>query len=519
MMISFPVKKLYLFVLRSYLGPMVLTFFIALFILLMQFLWKYVDDMVGKGFEWYVIAELLFYASATFVPMALPLAILLASLMTFGNLGEHYELVAMKASGISFRKAMLPLIIFTIMLSGVAFYFSNNVLPFANLKFGTLLFDVREKKPALNINEGIFYNEIENYVIRIGKKEKDGKTIRNVMIFDHTESMGNNNVTVAEWGTMENTPDKKFLIFRLYNGFNYYEPSNKREHNYSRPLQRTRFEEEMRRFDLSEFNMIRSKEELFKDNYQMQNLHQLELSTDTLRMELNQRVDQISDMLIKNYYWYQLTDSNLYKPVQPMTAVPDSFVTMFTPREQRKIIDVALSGARGVSQQLEYLEKEIRAKNEMIYRHEIEWHRKFTLSIACLILFFVGAPLGAIIRKGGLGLPVVFSTLFFIIFHVISITGEKFVREGIIPPWEGMWISSLVFLPIGIILTYSASTDARILSTDWWSMSFRRSFGKIKGRRKWKPVSVAADAMSGSNSHSDLNNSVKTASREHPSDL
>jgi len=165
-------KKIYRFVLKSFIGPMALTFFIALFILLMQFLWKYVDDMVGKGFEWYVLAELMFYASATFVPMALPLAVLLASLMTFGNLGEHYELVAIKAAGISFRKAMMPLVVFIVLLSGLAFYFSNNILPIANLKYGVLLFDIREKKPALNINEGIFYNELEGYVIRIGKKRQ-----------------------------------------------------------------------------------------------------------------------------------------------------------------------------------------------------------------------------------------------------------------------------------------------------------------------------------------------------------
>ncbi|HOV12479.1 MAG TPA: LptF/LptG family permease, partial [Bacteroidales bacterium] len=223
-------KKIYRFVLKSFMGPMVLTFFIALFILLMQFLWKYVDDMVGKGFEWYVLAELMFYASATFVPMALPLAVLLASLMTFGNLGEHYELVAIKAAGISFSKALMPLVVFIVLLSGLAFYFSNNILPIANLKYGVLLFDIREKKPALNINEGIFYNELEGYVIRIGKKDKNGADIQDVMIYDHTDATGNNNVTLAEKGRMESTADKKTLIFMLYNGYNYYEPASTREH-------------------------------------------------------------------------------------------------------------------------------------------------------------------------------------------------------------------------------------------------------------------------------------------------
>ena len=215
-------KKIYVFVLKSFVGPMVFTFFIAVFILLMQFLWKYVDDIVGKGFEWYTILQLMFYASATFVPLALPLAVLLASLMTFGNLGEHYELVAMKAAGISFRQAMFPLLLFIVLLSGMALYFSNYVLPIVNLKYGTLLFDIREKKPALNINEGVFYSELQGYVIRVGKKDKDGVTIRDVMIADHTEDMGNINVTVADSGRMETMGKQPpILVFTLYQGYNY----------------------------------------------------------------------------------------------------------------------------------------------------------------------------------------------------------------------------------------------------------------------------------------------------------
>jgi len=467
-------KKIYQFVLKSFMGPMVLTFFIALFILLMQFLWKYVDDMVGKGFEWYVLAELLFYASATFVPLALPLAVLLASLMTFGNLGEHYELVAIKAAGISFRKTMFPLVVFIILLSGCAFYFSNNILPIANLKYGALLFDIREKKPALNINEGVFYSELQGYVIRIGKKDKNGVDISNVMIFDHTENMGNINATIAEKGKMETTPDKKTLVFTLYNGFNYYEPVSTRERHVDKALQRTRFEEETRRIDLSELNMIRSKEDLFKDNYQMLNLRQLQVAIDT---QVNQKIRRemiIGKYVKNNFSFYARTDTAKYGAASRPAAIKADFISNFPKPEQIPIVDLALDNVRGIHQQLDYYNREINMKRELIARHEIEWYRKFTLSVACLILFFIGAPLGAIIRKGGLGLPVVFSTLFFIIFHVISMTGEKFAREGIVPVYEGMWLPTMIYLPIGILLTYSASTDSRVLSIDWWTVIINR---------------------------------------------
>jgi len=462
------IKKLDGFVLKSFIGPMILTFFIALFILVLQFVWKYVDDFVGKGFEWYIIMELLFYASLTFIPMALPLAVLLASLMTFGNLGENYELVAVKSSGISFRRAMLPLVVFIFVLSGCAFYFSNYVLPIVNLKYGTLLFDVREKKPALNINEGLFYKDLEGYVIRVGKKEQDGVTIKDVMIFDHTEGMGNTNMTVADSGRMEMTKDKRFLIFTLYKGINYYEPNTKQSDNITRPLQRTKFDEEKRRIDLTELNMIRSKEDLFKDNYQMLNLNQLSLQKDTLIMEFRKRQKETHDYLLRNFYYYTVMDTVRYDPKKNTQKLGKDFISNFPQKDKKEIVQLALNNARGVSQQVEYIGKELTAKSEIIAKFGIEWQRKFTLSIACLVLFFIGAPLGAIIRKGGLGLPVVFSTLFFIIFHVISMTGEKFAREGLLTPFSGMWLSSLIFMPIGILLTYSATTDSRILNVDWW---------------------------------------------------
>ena len=259
-----------------------MTFFISLFILLMQFLWKYIDDLVGKGLEWYIIAQLLFYASSTFVPLALPLAILLSSLMTFGNLGEYYELVAMKAAGISLRKIMMPLIIMSVIISLVAFYFSNNVLPIANLKFKSLLHDVKEQKLALDIKEGIFYNGLEGFSIRIGKKKNDDKTIRDIMIYDHTDRKGNVNLTVADSGRMELTSGGLILTFTLYNGYNYLERTDQSKYKQNRQHQKTKFREEVRTFNLMDFEMTRSNEDLFKNNYSMLNLN----SSEMLRIRL-----------------------------------------------------------------------------------------------------------------------------------------------------------------------------------------------------------------------------------------
>jgi len=521
-----------------------MTFFIALFIILMQFLWKYIDDLVGKGLEWQVILQLLFYASATFVPLALPLAILLSSLMTFGNLGEHFELVALKSSGISFQKFMRPLAILVILISLLAFYFSNNILPIANLKMGSLLFDVREQKPALNIKEGVYYKGIENYVIKVGKKDPDGIGIHNVMIYDHTQRMGNINLTYAKSGRMETTEDKKYLIFTLNEGFNLSEKVDLRVLESIRPLQRIYFKEQIRKFDLTSFAMNRTSEEFFKDNFQMLNLNQLQTAIDSLNLMLGGKFKEFNKSLENRYYYYanyntpndsmpdkqqvgeQLQQFRAIENEHPVADKPrinkaylnrmlessaqdkeepadkkasslaslknfDDLLTLFPKDEQQRIIESSLDAARSIKDYTFYASEDLWGRQRVIFRHEIEWHRKFTLSIACLILFFVGAPLGAIIRKGGFGLPVVISVLFFVIYHVTSITGEKFVRTGNMPAYEGMWIASAMLFPIGLFLTAKATSDSPLLDTDTYmkfykkiSRLFIKKKEKVKGERE-----------------------------------
>ncbi|MCX6276829.1 MAG: LptF/LptG family permease [Bacteroidetes bacterium] len=474
-------KKLDSFILKSYLGPLLMTFFIALFILLMQFVWKYIDDLVGKGLEWYVIVKLLLYASSTFVPLALPLAILLSSLMMFGNLGEHYELVTMKAAGISLSRIMRPLIVVSIFISAIAFYFSNTVLPFANLKFLSLLFDVREKKLAFNLKEGMFYDGIEGFVIRVGKKDKDGNTIRDIMVYDHTKRMGNVSLTTAEWGRMELSPDKKFLVFRLFNGTNYEERIDLRSYESTKPFQRTTFKEQYQTFDLSAFQLTRTDENLFKKNYEMQNISQLVFSIDSINNILEDEQKRYQNSYINSLQFFAMLGNSLKQKSTATVTFNPSVIYNFPTDNRFNILETARNAAIAAKQNLVTNNEILANKSKLIRKHQIVYHKKFSFSIACFLLFFIGAPLGAIIRKGGLGMPAVISTLFFILFWVISFVGEKYAIEGEVDPWQGIWFASAVLLPIGIFLTYKATNDASLFDMEAWIRAFQKIYKRDKG--------------------------------------
>lgn len=472
-------KKVDLFILKSYLGPLIMTFFIALFILLMQFLWLYVDDLVGKGLEWHVLLRLLFYASSTFVPMALPLAILLSSLMTFGNLGEHYELVALKASGISLKRIMLPLIILSVFISSLAFLFSNNVLPVANLKFRSLLYDVQQKKLAFKVKEGIFNKDLGDYILRIGGRADDGETIYDVMIYDHSDKNGNSKVTVAKSGNMKQTPMGDAIEFTLFDGYNYEEKTDQKDHRITRPFQTTQFQKEQIRFTIDN-GLNRTDENLFKHSYHMMDLNQLSKSKDSLNALLERRQYDYGESLIRKYKNYNRMDSlNLVKSLENDSIPVSDFTSILfdiNVLEREKVIESALTKGRNVKESVENMNQEVVGREDTIRNHDIAYHKKFTLSIACLILFFVGAPLGAIIRKGGLGLPVVMSTLFFIAYHILTMTGERAVKAGSMNLWVGVWMASAIFLPIGIFLTLKATSDAPLFDTETYKKLFEKIF-------------------------------------------
>ncbi len=448
---------------KSFLGSFFFTFFIVIFVLLMQWLWVYVDDLVGKGLSFKIILELFFHASITFVPMALPLAILLASIMSFGDLGEHYELVAIKASGISVWKAMKPLFVFSIILSGLAFVFSNSINPVATLKFKTLLFDVRKQKLAFDIKEGIFYKDIEDYVIYVDKKGEDGSTIYGVKIYDHTDRDGNNKIIVADSGVMSLSPNQRSIIFTLYNGNNYTEDnSDKQNYKYNRPFERMSFREEQIKFSLASFDLTRSNEDMFKSYQAMMNIHQLSTALDSLQRQYGAKQEDFCngfERRLANYENGKLRTENGELSVfsSQFSALEWPLMEHLDPKVRSKVLEMATGSSRNAKDNVAFHKQDFDAQRLNINRHKKEWHKKFTLSFACIIFFLIGAPLGAIIRKGGLGLPVVVSVLFFVIYYIISTVAERTAEYGDLNMFLGVWLSSLIILPIGLFLTFKAT--------------------------------------------------------------
>ncbi len=470
-------KKLHVLLLKSYLGPFVLTFFIVLFIFVMQFVWKHIDDFVGKGLEWYVIVELLLYASANLVPMSLPLAVLLSSIMTMGSLAEHYELVAMKSSGLSLFRIMLPLIAFILLVAMGAFYFNNTVSPYANLKFKSLLWDITKKKPSMELKEGVFYNGIEGYSIRVMDKDKDSKTLHDVLIYQHDQqSPGNRRVIRAKEGEMIKSPGGQNLMLHLRDGVSYDEiVSADRD---AVPHTKTVFEEDFITMDLSGFDLQRTDEDLWKSHMKMLSMSQLREAIDSLHHQSAKRKEEVSSYLMRSIS-IQDTSSTVG------AAIPDSVqlatYTTLKLADRRQVVSVAMNMTRNSKNYMTRSKEELTGRKEFINKHKLEWHRKLTLSFACILLFFIGAPLGAIIKKGGLGLPVIFSVLFFLVFHITSISGEKMVDSGKLSPFYGMWLSTIALLPIAIFLTYKAAKDAALFDNDayvrLWD-KLRRLFAK-----------------------------------------
>ena len=456
-------KKLYKLILKSFLGSFIFTFFIVIFVLLMQFLWVYVDDLVGKGLSLKILMELFFHASVTFVPMALPLAILLASIMSFGDLGEHYELVAIKASGISIWTAMRPLFIFSIMLSGLAFIFSNSINPVAMLKFKTLLFDVRKQKLAFDIKEGVFYKDIENYVIYVDKKGKDGSTIYGVKIYDHTDREGNSKIMVADSGMMSLSPNQRSIVFTLYNGHNYTEDnSNKQTFKVNRPFERMSFREEQIKFSLASFDLTRSNEDMYKSYQAMMNIHQLTTALDSLERHYNMKQEKFTQGFAQRLGNYEsgklkVESGELSTLNAPPSTLEWPLIGHLDPAVRNQVLEMATGTARTAKENVSFNSQDLGGHRLNIKKHKKELHKKFTLSFACIIFFLIGAPLGTIIRKGGLGLPVVVSVLFFVIYYIISTVAERMAEFGDLNMFLGVWLSSIVILPVGLFLTFKAT--------------------------------------------------------------
>jgi lipopolysaccharide export system permease protein len=504
-------KRLHWYVIKSFLGPFFMTFFIVVFVLLMQFLWRYVGDLVGKGLSLKILGEMLFYATFGLLPYAFPLAMLLASIMTFGSLGENYELVAMKSAGISLYRIMKPLIIIALFVGATAFYFANNVLPHTNLKFTTLMISVKQQRPELVLQEGVFTNEIDGYNIKIERKNKETNVLYDLLIYDHTRNKSNESVTVADSGLLRITEDKKYIVLTLYNGVNYSEGGNPNNEGVeTRPFRRDKFAEQTIRIKVNNFEFSRRDEGIYKNMYRMLNIRQLALQEDTLNeryySQLQNYILQIEINPTISRRAYDLTikiDSLKQHPVIAPDSIfdYDSYFNGIDKWVKAEISAVALDRARNNMQNLNLYQGQLTDRKRTINKHEMERHRKFTLSIAVIIFFFVGAPLGAIIRKGGLGMPVVVSILLFIAYYIVSMTGEKSAREDVWQMFSGMWFSTMVFLPVGIWLTYKAGSDSSVMSAE----TYTKIFNKLKPSN-WMPKKHRQQtAMNIENEHSSDN--------------
>ncbi len=484
------IKKLDIFIVKSFFLLFVGTFFICLFIFMMQFLWRYVDELVGKGLEMEVMAQFFFYSALTLVPLSMPLAVLLASLITFGNFGERYELLAMKAAGISLLKIMRPLIFCVCVLVGVSFYFQNVIGPIAQGKLSALILSMKQKSPELDIPEGVFYSEIPNYNLKIVKKNRKTGMMYDVLIYNMKDGFENAHIIYADSGRLEMTADKQHLWLHLYDGdlFENLKAQNIKSQNV--PYRRETFREKhmLIEFD-SDFNMVDS--DVTGKLSASKNMKELSNSIDSMQ--------HLGDSIGRVYYKelsegnlrpaYRLTKEDTVKIEQMDTEAAydiDSLYNVISLSQKQKVILDAAKSADDATNSLSFKTYTMNANDFAMRKHEIEWYKKITLSLSCLLFFFIGAPLGGIIRKGGLGMPVIVSVVLFILYYIIDNTGYKMARDGRWVVWMGVWTSSAVLAPLGFFLTYKSNKDSVVLNADAYILWIKKVAGIRSVRHLFK---------------------------------
>lgn len=462
------------FILKSYFGPMILTFFIVMFVLMMNFMWRYIDELVGKGLDGSVIGELMMYASITLIPMALPLATLLAAIMTMGNKGENYELLAMKSCGMSLPRIMKPLTILTAIIAVGSFFVANNLVPYAQQQMNALIYDIRQQKQELEFKDGLFFNGIEDMSIRIGKQHTDTKLLENVLIYDNRETGGNMSTTVADSGYMRLSGDKRFLLVTLFEGERF---GQTRGYNWKTENKLTRqfYKEFNQMISLSGYDFSRTDANRF-NNSQSKNIAQLERGIDSLNRIIEVSNDESFGPFVKALLANNQTigvDSLKKSGLHTIPLNVADSIEKLDIREKQRLWSNAVSNARTSKNSFSFEEGRTKDALNQLYRHKAEWHRKMSLPVSIMIFFLIGAPLGAIIRRGGLGMPIVVSVLFFVIYYIISMTGEKLARDGAWSSFAGMWLSTFILLPIAMFLVYKATNDSNLFNAEWY-------FGKLK---------------------------------------
>ena len=450
-----------------------------MFVLLMLFLFRYIDDLIGKGFEITTILQLMLYASATNVAMALPLSVLLSSIMTYGSLGENYELVAIKSAGISLSRAMYPMIIVVAILSITAFIFSDNMLPVANRKYFSLLYDVRQQKSANLLPEGVFSNSFSDVSIRVNKKDPDGQTLHGVMIYTKNQAENNINVLIAKEGRMYRTLDNQFLVLKLKDGVKYDEQPGDKSFEYRQRFTRFRFKETEQKFDLSFMKIHRTDENLFRSLVQMMDLKQLKYFGDSTQRRTDTDLNMNYKLISPYIKYFGVPKKPANSTIKYVGFKKNNVMGDLSLQQQVAALMNAQNEVRSVQNMVKKRAELNKDSSKSVRDFVLEYQKKFELSAACIALFLIGAPLGAIIRKGGLGMPVVVSVIFFLVYYITWTIGEKSAKGGDLSPVIGEWISIIVLTPIGIFLTYKAANDSVLFDME----AYKRFFNKLLRRK------------------------------------
>lgn len=561
-------KKLDKLVLKAFVGPFVLTFLVVVFILLMQHMLKYFDDIIGKDLGWDVVGQLLFYFAIFMTPVAMPLAVLLSSLIAFGNLGEQFELTAIKSSGISLLRTLRPIFFFVLMLTAVAFFANNYLVPKAALEAYSLLYDIKQKKPALELREGAFYNGIPDISIKVNKKfPEDEAALKEIIVYDHRKNDGNKEVTIADSGRMSTILNERYLKFELFNGYNYTEGANQeremtgQKRGSAESLTRSRFSKTEVVFDLSSYDLKRTDKKWFEGNRIMRNLNELNDDVDSMKKEILQQqynyynyrpsyfvyfrkndslalpaqlqyfksqqdsinrikhgkgaidsivpssttdevaiqfhrarakaqaAERLKKKLSRLHTWQAKRKANVQsrdKPIQPAESISqnDSLMvkrldSVFNMPPDRDAAQAATNMARQIKSQIENSNYSVDLFQKELVVFEIQWHKIIASSLACVAMFLIGAPLGSIIKRGGLGVPFLVSIFFFIVYYLLTMQGEKLAKQDTLSAWVGVWLADLVLLVIGLFFLRQARIDARLFEADF----YRVVYDKVK---KWR---------------------------------
>ena len=475
-------KRLDRFIVKSFVGPFFAILFVVVFILVMQFLWLYIDELVGKGLSMKVILEFLAWGSATMLPLSLPLATLLASMMTLGSLGENNELLAIKAAGISLQRVLIPLGICCAVISVGAFFVSNDLIPVAYNKIYTLRDDIGKTKDEIKIPTGTFYNGIEGYILRVNEHNDETGMMNGVMVYNHTKNKGNTSLTIADSAMMKMSKDKTYLTFILYNGTNYEETNNKKYRDTTLQLQKIDFHKQEMIIPLENYAFQKSDSSRFDDQVKSMNLKQLQHSQDSIgTLDSTEKEENLTNLRRSRTLRYNAQLDTATRNIPTTPFIQEDGGKWKSIKDEIEALEKAKKNAEEIQMSLESFARYRYHHNYTLRLIDIEILKKFALSIACLIFFFIGAPLGAIIRKGGLGVSAIISVLFFVAYWVIDISGTKLAKDGAVGPFAGVFFSSYVLLPTGLFLSWKAINDSAIFSTDTIKNAFKKLKAKIMG--------------------------------------